>query len=65
METKYFVGIDLAKNVFQIHGADVFGNVLFKKRLMRDQLPLFMANLEPSTVAMEACASAHDWAPRI
>lgn len=65
METKYFVGIDLAKNVFQIHGADVFGNVLFKKRLMRDQLPLFMANLEPSTVAMEACASAHDWARRI
>lgn len=40
-EAKY-VGIDLAKNVFQLHGANALGKVEFRKRLMRDQLPQFV-----------------------
>ena len=62
-EAKY-VGIDLAKNVFQLHGANALGKVEFRKRLMRDQLPQFVAALSPCVIAMEACASAHDWARR-
>ena len=62
-EAKY-VGIDLAKNVFQLHGANALGKVEFRKRLMRDQLPQFVAALNPCVIAMKACASAHDWARR-
>lgn len=59
-----FVGIDLAKNVFQLHCSNAFGKPALRKRLMRDQLPAFVATLPPSVIAMEACASAHDWARR-
>lgn len=56
------VGIDLAKRTFQIHGADARGRPLFKKRLSRARLPEFLAQLPQTTIAMEACASAHYWA---
>ena len=53
------VGLDLAKNVFQAHGADVSGRVLFRKKLRRDQVLSFFSQLPPCTVAMEACGGAH------
>lgn len=56
------VGLDLAKTVFQVHGADANGSVVVRKRLRRDQLLAFFAKLPACTVAMEACASAHHWA---
>ncbi len=56
------IGLDLAKNVFQIHAADEAGNPVLKKRLRRGQLPQFFAGLSPCLVGMEACASAHYWA---
>jgi transposase len=56
------IGIDLAKNVFQVHGAAADGSVLFRKKLSRLQLARFMAAQPPCLVAMEACASAHYWA---
>jgi transposase len=56
------VGIDLAKNVFQIHGVDARGKVMLRKRLRRDQMTLFFAKLPPCLIGMEACASAHHWA---
>ena len=59
------VGLDLAKQVFQAHGADASGGVVFRKKLRRDQLLLFFAKLPRCVVAMEACASAHYWAREI
>lgn len=59
------IGLDLAKNVFQAHGADGSGAVLFRKRLRRDQVLRFLADQPACTVAMEACAGSHYWAREI
>lgn len=56
------IGVDLAKNVFQIHGAAADGSVLFRKKLSRLQFARFMMDRPPCLVAMEACAGAHHWA---
>ena len=56
------VGIDLAKNVFQVHGVDGRGTVVLRKQLQRDQVTAFFAKLPPCVVGMEACGSAHHWA---
>ena len=58
------VGIDLAKNVFQLHGVDDQGEVVFRKRLTRDKwLSVFCESVEPGCeVGMEACGGAHHWA---
>jgi transposase len=57
------IGIDLAKNVFQIHGVDEHGKRLFKQ-LRRAQMAFF-ANIPPCLIGMEACASAHFWANKL
>jgi len=62
MEEISIIGIDLAKNVFQLHGASADGAVLFRKKLSRPQFARFMAEHPPCIVAMEACAGAHHWA---
>ncbi|ESY15374.1 IS110 family transposase [Mesorhizobium sp. LNJC394B00] len=59
------IGLDLAKNVFQAHGADASGIALFRKKLRRDQVLRFLAEQPTCTVAMEACASSHYWAREI
>ena len=59
------IGLDLAKTVFQAHGADASGAVVFRKKLRRDQLLAFFAGQPPCIVAMEACAGAHYWAREI
>lgn len=56
------VGIDLAKNVFQVHAVDERGRVVLRKQLRRDQMTSFFANLPPCVIGMEACGSAHHWA---
>jgi transposase len=56
------IGLDLAKSVFQAHGADATGRVVFRKKLRRDQVVEFFASQPKCLVAMEACASAHFWA---
>ena len=56
------IGVDLAKSVFQIHGAQRTGKVQFCKKLTRKQFPAFMAQQEPCLVIFEACGSAHHWA---
>ena len=48
------LGIDLAKNVFQLHGVNRKGNAVFKRRIMRDQLLSVLAGIEPCTIAIEA-----------
>lgn len=59
------IGLDLAKRVFQAHGADASGAVVFRKRLRREQLLAFFAGQSACVVAMEACSSAHYWAREI
>ena len=56
------IGVDLAKNVFQLHGAAADGSVVFRKKLSRLQFARFMADHPACEVAMEACPSAHHWA---
>jgi transposase len=59
------IGVDLAKSVFQVHGADASGAVVFRKKLRRGQVLSFFAAQPPCTVAMEACSSSHYWAREI
>lgn len=59
------VAIDLAKSVFQIHGADKRGKPLVRKQLKRDQMASYFANLSPCVIGMEACGSAHHWARKL
>lgn len=59
--TDVMIGVDLAKNVFQLHGASMAGQVLFRKKLSRQNFSKFMAQHPPAVVVMEACGSAHYW----
>ena len=56
------IGLDIAKNVFQIHGIDAAEKVVVRKQLRRGQVMKFFAALSPCLVGMEACATAHYWA---
>ena len=56
------VGLDLAKSVFQVHGADKEGRPVVRKKLRRGQVLAFFAGLSPCLIGLEACASAHYWA---
>ena len=56
------VGLDLAKLVFQVHGADKGGRPVVRKKLRRGQVLAFFAGLSPCLIGLEACASAHYWA---
>lgn len=55
------IGLDLAKNVFQIHGVDAEGQVVIRRQLRRRQVIAFFSALPPCLVGMEACGSAHYW----
>ena len=59
------VGIDLAKNVFQVHGVDERGRAVLKKQLKRHQVVVFFSNMPPCLIGMEACGGAHFWARRL
>ncbi|MDE9552119.1 IS110 family transposase [Xenorhabdus bovienii] len=59
------VGIDLAKNVFQIHGVDAQGKTVLKKQLPRAKMLTFFVNLPPCLIGMEACGGAHYWARKL
>lgn len=56
------IGIDLAKNIFQIHGVDQKSGTRLKKQLKRNEMLPYFANLEPCLIGMEACGGAHYWA---
>jgi transposase len=53
------VGLDLAKRVFQVHGADAKGRPVLQKKLRREDVLSFFSELPACVVGMEACASAH------
>jgi len=59
------IGLDLAKNVFQVHGIDANEKVVVRKQLQRSQVIAFFESLPPCLVGMEACATAHHWARKL
>lgn len=59
------LAIDLAKQVFQLHGVDARGVCVLRRQVRRAQLLRLIAQLPPCTVAMEACGGAHHWGRRI
>jgi len=59
------IGIDLAKNVFQVHGVDAEGGVVVRRQLRRSQVLPFFKKQRPCLVGMEACATSHHWAREI
>lgn len=59
------VGIDLAKNVFQVHGVDAQGKAVLRKKLDRSKMMEYFINLPPCLIGMEACGSAHYWARKL
>lgn len=56
------VGLDLAKNVFQVHAVDAEGTILVRRQVRRAQVLLFFSRVPPCLIGMEACAGAHYWA---
>jgi len=59
------IGLDIAKPVFQVQGVDKQGKVALRRRLRREQVAPFFANLSPCLVGLEACGGAHYWARRL
>ena len=56
------IGLDLAKNVFQIHGVDASGRIVIRRAIRRSQVLPFFAKLPPCLVGIEACGTSHHWA---
>src|SRR4051794_4069872 len=56
------IGVDLAKNSFQLHGVDHTGRTVLRKKLSRSRFLEFFADLPACTIGMEACGGAHHWA---
>lgn len=56
------LGVDLAKNIFQLHGTNSTGKQVLSKRLSREQFVEFMSNCTSCLVGIEACSGAHYWA---
>nr|WP_255393891.1 IS110 family transposase [Neorhizobium galegae] len=56
------IGLDIAKNVFQLHGVDAQGQVVLRKALRRANMIAFFTKLPPCLIGMEACSTAHHWA---
>ena len=59
------VGLDIAKNVFQVHGIDSEGRPLLCRKVRRDRLVRLFESIEPCLIGMEACATAHHWARQL
>ena len=59
------IGVDLAKNVFQVHGVDSTGKVVISRQLRRKQVIDFLSKIPPCLVGMEACGTAHHWAREV
>lgn len=56
------IGVDIAKNVFQVHGVDAQGVVVVRRKLRRSEVSEFFERLPPCLIGIEACATAHHWA---
>jgi len=65
MEQVSTIGLDIAKRVFQAHGADAAGHVVFRRKLTRGKVLMFLASQPPCVVALEPCGGAHHWGREI
>ncbi len=65
MNEVFTIGVDLAKNVFQVHGVDAEGGVVFRRQLKRGQMLPFFKKQPMCLVGMEACATSHHWGREI
>ena len=59
------IGIDLAKEVFQLHGVDAHGKTVLRRQLKRREMATYFVNIEPCLIGMEACGSANHWARKL
>ena len=64
-ELVVFLGIDLSKKSFQLHGVDAKGHVALKKKLNRKKLLPFIANLPQCVIGIEACGGSHYWCRKL
>src|SRR3954454_3285060 len=62
MSSPAVIGLDIAKNVFQVHGADAEGRCVLRRRLRRAEVVMFFARLPRALVGIEACPGGHHWA---
>ena len=62
MDQPMIIGLDLAKNVFQVHGVGAEGQIVVRRQLRRSHVLGFFERLGPCLVGMEACSGAHHWA---
>ena len=62
MSNPAVIGLDIAKNVFQVHGADAEGRCVLRRRLRRAEVVMFFARLPRALVGIEACPGGHHWA---
>jgi transposase len=65
MEKISTVGLDIAKQVFQVHGIDASGSVVVRRKLCRDDVASFFEGLPPCLIGIEACPTGHHWARRL
>ena len=65
MEKLTVIGLDLAKNVFQVHGMDDRGRMVLGVKLKRSQVLEYFAKLPRARIGMETCCGAHEWARRL
>jgi transposase len=65
MEKISTVGLDIAKQVFQVHGIDASGSVVVRRKLRRDDVASFFEGPPPCLIGIEACATGHHWARRL
>jgi transposase len=61
MQTITTIGLDIAKSIFQVHGVDAEGNVIFRRQLKRRYMLPFFQKLPSCLIGIEACASSHHW----
>lgn len=59
------IGLDIAKNVFQLHGIDAEGRIILRRKVRRDQLLALLGDIAPCLIGIEACATAHHWARQL
>ena len=59
------IGLDIAKNVFQVHGVDAESRAVLRRKVKRDQLLALLGDLKPCLIGIEACATAHHWARQL
>ena len=59
------IGLDIAKNVFQVHGIDGQSRAVLRRKVKRDRLLALLGDLDPCLIGIEACATAHHWARQL